>query len=279
MISNIVSADWLIENLNLPNLVILDATLAKPKGMEPDVPKDVQIQGAKFFDIDSRFSDASIGLPHMMCDAEQFENAAQALGINNDSLVIVYDDHGVYSSPRAWWMLKSMGHKQVAVLNGGLPKWVQKNYPTEPKKNKSNKGNGNFKATYERGCFVNAEYIFEHLDDEDILVLDARSKGRFDAIEPEPRAGLRGGHIPNSVNIPFPEVLSNGLVLKSKNELKSVFNQYDLRDKKRLVFSCGSGLTACIVLLAAHIAGYEDLTVYDGSWSEWGQPSDLPVEA
>lgn len=276
--SNIVSADWLIENISHPNLIILDATLAKPKGAASDISYDIQIKGAKFFDIDNLFSDKTIDLPHMMCDAKQFEKEAQSLGINNDSIVVIYDDHGVYSSPRAWWMLKSMGLENVAVLNGGLPKWVQKNLPTEPKTS-TKKGSGSFKATFDDNCFVDAKYVLKHLDDDGILVLDARSKGRFDAIEPEPRAGLRGGHIPNSVNIPFPEVLTNGLVIKSKNELKSVFNQYDIKDKKRLIFSCGSGLTACIILLAAKVAGYDDLAVYDGSWSEWGQPSDLPVEA
>lgn len=272
--SPLVSAEWLYDQLNDPNLVILDATLAKPKASISDIQNsDLQIKGARYFDIDDRFSDASISLPHMMCGEEQFEKEARSLGIHKDSTVLIYDQHGVYSSPRAWWMLRSMGHEDVYVLNGGLPEWVERGYPTESKGFSSS--TGNFEATFSGSCFVNSNFVLDHLEDSNVIVLDARSKGRFDGTEPEPREGMRGGHIPNSLSLPFTEVL-DGIHMKTEQELKSILEPLQL-DGRRLVFSCGSGLTACIILLAAYVAGYSDLSVYDGSWSQWGQPGELPV--
>jgi thiosulfate/3-mercaptopyruvate sulfurtransferase len=275
MNTSIVSAHWLLENSNLPNLVILDASMPKP-GAKPEPPENRQkIKNARFFDIEGTFSDKNSPLPHTLPSPQTFTQEAQKLGINQDTTVVVYDSIGIYSAPRAWFMLKGMGHANAYVLDGGLPAWVQAGGEIVPFLTEENFAKGNFVAHYQAAMFCDSQYVLAAIEDKAQLVIDARSEERFLGKVEEPRAGLRRGHIPNAANIPFTKVQSNNKMLET-SELQMLFEQVANKDQT-LVFSCGSGVTACVVALGANLAGYTKLKIYDGSWSEWGQPSNLPV--
>lgn len=272
----IVSTQWLSAHLNEPNLLIFETRLTFPinKPIAEDVNnKKLQIQGARVFNWDD-ISDPNSTLPHMMPSEELFTRKMQTLGVCNNSIIVIYDSTGIYLSPRAWWMLKAMGHEQVAVLNGGLPVWIKENLPCEESKNNHKFSEGNFIAKQSTTHFCNAEQVENALHDNTYAIVDARSENRFLGKEPEPRNGLRAGHIPNSHNIPFETVLEDGMYMKSVEELQKIFST-KINHQQKLIFSCGSGGTACVLALAAELAGYSNMTVYDGSWSEWGLESSL----
>jgi thiosulfate/3-mercaptopyruvate sulfurtransferase len=260
-----VSVAWLAAHLRDDNLVILDASM--PLGA-------MRIPGARPFDFDRTICDRASPLPHMMPSAEVFANEVSALGIDNSSAVVVYDSRGVYSSPRARWMFRAMGHDRVAVLDGGLPAWVAAGHAVEgaaggPPVPRT------FVARPRDGMFCDADFVARALNDPHSVVVDARSAGRFHGREPEPRPGLRPGHIPGSLNLPYADVLLNGH-FRPITELTAIMGQ-KARADQQLVFTCGSGVTACIPALAAEMLGFTAISVYDGSWSEWGLPSPRPV--
>ena len=272
--SPIVSVDWLHDNLSADNLIVLDATIQKV-GVKTDNKKEKQqIKDAVFFDLKSVFLDVEAEYPNTIPSEKYFETEAQRLGINNDSCIVVYDDLGVYSSPRVWWLFKVFGFENVAVLNGGLPTWKDAGYTVESKKEREFLI-GNFKANLNKGKIsVTEEVLKASLDNK--VILDARSKGRFYATEPEPRKDLRGGHIPNSKSLPYAELQLNGK-MKSKEELQKIFSEVN-PSKEGMILSCGSGITACILALGAEEVGKTNYSVYDGSWTEWASRLELPVE-
>lgn len=234
------------------------------------------IPGAVYFDIDDIADDAN-PLPHMIPSAEKFAERVGKLGISNDHRVIVYDTTGVGSAARVWWMFRLFGHDNVAVMDGGLPKWLAEGRPTES--GDSAAAAATFVADKREPLVRTVDQLLANIQTQADQVLDARTAGRFDATEPEPRAGLRGGHIPGSFNQPFlalyePETKT----LKSAEALTALFDAAGVDRGNPIVTSCGSGVTACNLALGLYLIGKTDVAIYDGSWTEWGGRQDTPID-
>ena len=270
----LVSVEWLQENLEAKNLIILDATIPKVGGTLDITKEKQQIKNAVFFDLKNVFLNIEGEYPNTIPSKEHFEKQVQKLGINNNSCIVVYDDLGVYSSPRVWWLFNVFGFQNIAVLNGGLPAWKETGYSVEPQIEKEIE-QGNFEASYQEDLLRVTEQVLEASNNKE-LILDARSKGRFYATELEPRADMRGGHIPNSKSLPHGRLQSDGK-MKSVEGLQQLFFEMNPK-KEHMTFSCGSGITACILALGAEASGYTNYSVYDGSWTEWASRLELPVE-
>jgi|GWRWMinimDraft_12_1066020.scaffolds.fasta_scaffold02022_4 thiosulfate/3-mercaptopyruvate sulfurtransferase len=273
MTEPIVSVAWLQANLKNPNVIILDASLKENQSNLKTGLENIQIKGARFFDIKNTFSDTVNPLPNTLPSPKQFEIEAKKLGINKNSTIVVYDSLGIYSSPRAWWLFKIMGHQNVAVLDGGLPEWINKNYPVEKISENPIFAVGNFEAKFIPEFVKSKEQILENIQTKEAILIDARAENRFKGIDDESRPGLRSGHIPGSINIPYTQLLQNGK-FSPKEELVAILKT----DDKPLIFTCGSGVTACIDLIAYELIGKNPKSVYDGSWTEWGQLKNLPIE-
>ncbi|MFT5215737.1 MAG: thiosulfate/3-mercaptopyruvate sulfurtransferase [Glaciecola sp.] len=263
----LVSVDWLNNHLNDSEILVFDASMDKVTS-DTNASEELQIPNAQFFDIKNVFSDISAPFPSTVPSEELFIKEAQKLGVNSDSRIVVYDDKGIYSSARVWYLFRAFGFNNIAVLDGGLPKWKAANYPLKTKSSQT-KPNGNFIAHYDSEKFKFFNDIQKSSINKHHLIIDARSENRFKGIEPEPRKGLRSGLIPNSVNIPFSNLLVDGQCFKSKEEIQKEFDAVNTNNE-HLVFSCGTGITACVLALGAELIGKSDVSVYDGSWTEYG---------
>lgn len=267
-----VSAEWLHQNLSNPDLVILDASLETNASGKAFEKFDQTIPSARKFDLKKVFSDKESSFPNTVPKPSDFEVGSRKLGINQNSEIIVFDINGVYSSPRAWWLFKIMGHEKVSVLDGGLPNWIEKGFPTE-KNHVEPSETGDFKVNFDKSMVVDFEAISKNIAENNFLVVDARSEARFNGTGKEPRKGLQSGKIQNSVNIPFQDVLQDGK-FKSATELVELFEE-KCKGEKELVFSCGSGLTACIIMMANQIGYGDSQRIFDGSWTEWAERNNL----
>lgn len=274
--NTLINATELSALLGAPNVKVLDASISFQIPSEGEKITDKWIPGALRFDYDNDFCLAGSPLPHMMPSESDFNASAQKLGLNNDDLIVVYDNSGTLASPRAWWMFKAMGHDNVRVLNGGLPAWIAEGLFVADSLSTPAQ-TGSFSGTLSPEAFLDAQAVLAHSTNRSANIVDARSRTRFLGEVAEPRAGLRSGHIPNSVCLPFQELITEGRI-KSVPELEQAFSNLTIDNDKSVIFSCGSGVTACVLLLAAYQLGLNDVSVYDGSWTEWGANEHLPIE-
>jgi thiosulfate/3-mercaptopyruvate sulfurtransferase len=269
-----VSTDWLAAHLDAPDLVLIDATWFMP-GTPRDAAAEYaerHIPGAERFGIDE-VADHSTDLPHMLPEPADFAVHVRRMGVEPTSRVVVYDAQGLFSAPRVWWMFRVMGHENVAVLEGGLAKWIAEARPVES--GWIQKPHGEFKAHLQPGLVRSFDQVRQALSEGE-QVLDARAADRFTGQAPEPRAGLRSGHMPGAKNLPWQGVVVNG-ALAPKAELESAFKAAGIDLDKPVVTTCGSGVSAAILAIALARLGRWDVPVYDGSWSEWGARPDAPV--
>ncbi|WPO44093.1 3-mercaptopyruvate sulfurtransferase [Tardiphaga sp. 42S5] len=273
----LVSTEWLAAHLGDPKVKVIDASFKMP-GVLP-LPVDdylaAHIPGAVFFDVDA-VSDHSVPLPHMYPDADQFARDIAALGISSDDTVVAYDAGGWVAAPRAWWMFLSYGHANVKVLDGGLKKWKAEGRAIET--GKSSPKPGTFSATLDKSYIRSKAQVVANLDSRKEQLIDARAANRFEGSVPEPRAGIRSGHIPASRNLPYNLLFDAATgTMKPLEELREAFTGTGLDLDKPIVTTCGSGVSAAVLTLALYRLGVRGSALYDGSWSEWGQPDGPPV--
>jgi len=274
----LVTTGWLAANLGEPGLVVLDGSFYLP-AMKRDAAAEYlagHIPGAIRFDIDE-IADTKSTLPHMLPPPEKFSSRMRGMGVGDGSRIVVYDSRGLYSAARVWWTFRVMGVDDVSVLNGGLPKWKREGLPLEGGAPPS-RTTRHFTARRNLELVRDLSDMKALLKDKSAQIIDARAPERFAGKAPEPRAGLRSGHIPGSHNVPFGKLLNQDGTLKSAPELQRLFEQAGVDLNKPVVTSCGSGITASVLALGLAELGHRRTSVYDGSWSEWGADQSLPIE-
>ncbi len=274
----LVTTDWLAQELGKPDLIVFDATKYLP-----NEPKDghaeflrAHIPGARYFDID-QIADTDTDLPHMVPTPGRFASLMAALGVSTTSRIVFYDQKGLASAARGWWLMGLFGHDNAAVLDGGLPKWLKEGRSSQEGQ-APDPTPGQFRPDYRAAQLRGVGDVLRNVTARSELVLDARAAGRFTGATPEPRAGMRSGHIPGSASVPYTDLLNPDGTFRTASELRARFAQAGVDGTRPLITSCGSGVTACILTLGLRLAGFPEGAVYDGSWTEWGGRPDTPIE-
>ena len=273
----LVSAEWLKQNIDVPNIKTVDATwvpgFLKDRTPGPECYQEAHIPGAVYFDIDA-IADTGSGLSHMLPDSRQFARQVGELGLSNDDLIIVYDSNGFFASARVWWMFRVMGHDQVKVLDGGLAAWQAIGGAIETGVRTAHPVT--FLPVPKPELVRDMTQMREHVSAGDASVLDARAQGRFEGAAPEPRAGLPSGHMPGSVCVPATTLLTESGTMKASDALNEHLSPFATGP---VVTSCGSGVSAAVISLALARIGNWSAALYDGSWSEWAANADNPIES
>jgi thiosulfate/3-mercaptopyruvate sulfurtransferase len=271
----LVSTQWLADHLSSPDLVVINAWM--PPVTHPDAPPvypNAHVPGAVFFDV-NEICDKNTDLPHMLPAPHVFSSAMRKLGVGDGQTLVVYDDFGFYSAPRVWWTLRSMGAERVYVLDGGFPKWRAENRDVEdttPRRVQSH-----FSSRLNNGAVADITHIRNAISSGSRQILDARSNDRFAGKAPEPRAGLRSGHMPTAFNLPFTHLIGEDGTFRSKDDLAQAYKNAGIDLEKPITTTCGSGVTAAILTLGLTVLGARDLALYDGSWAEWGGRDDTDI--
>ncbi len=273
----LVSTKWLADHLGDPDLRVFDASWYLP-AMNRDARSEYEaahIPGARFFDIDD-ISDHRSDLPHMVPPVEKFISRMRAMGVGDGHQVVVYDGAGIFSAARVWWLFRLMGKSDIAVLDGGLPKWRAEGHTTEDKPPIMR--DRHITVSFQNQLVKDVTQVAAASKLGDYEIIDARPVARFRGEEPEPRQGLRAGHIPGSKSLPYQKLLNSNGTMKTADDLKAVFEGANIDLSKPAITSCGSGVTAAIISLALERMGHQNHALYDGSWAEWGMYDDLRVE-
>lgn len=276
---NLVSTAWLAAELGKPDLLVFDCSTYLPgePGNKKDGFRAAHIPGAQLFDIDEIADPEEPSLPHMVPSAARFAKLVGALGVGNDTRVVFYDQHGLRSSARGWWMMRLFGHEHAAVLDGGLPVWQREGRPIETGDAKP-RAAATFIADFQAGRLRGIGDIKKIVRQGggSTLILDARARGRFAGTAPEPRKDLPSGHMPGAANLPSSELLGPDLLMKDRATLRGMFEAAGVTQEQPVVTSCGSGVTACALALGLVQAGFPEPAVYDGSWTEWAGRPETP---